>query len=58
MTCTLLSVCLTTAQTRPAFRSLAVGEGDVFSKLPKEPELAWPAPFAVKAQAILDQRGG
>lgn len=58
MTCRLLFLCFTSARARPVSRSLAVGESDVVSKLSKEPELAWPGPFAVKAQAILDQHGG
>lgn len=57
MTCRLLFLCLTSAQARPVSCSLAVGGSDVVSKLSKEPELAWPGPFAVKAQAMLDQHG-
>lgn len=57
VTCVLLFLCLTSAQTRPVSCLLAVGEGNVVSKLSKEPELAWPGPWAVKAQAILDRHG-
>ena len=57
MTCMLLFLCLTSAQTRPGFCSLAVGEGDVVSSCPRG--RSWPGlgrgPWAVKAQAILDQ---
>lgn len=42
MTCVLLLLCLTSAQTRPVFCSLAVGKSDVVSEVSKEPKLAWP----------------
>lgn len=58
MTCVLLFLCLASAQTRPVFCSLAVGKSDVVSEVSKEPELAWPGPWAVKAQAILDRHDG